>query len=54
MQNYRKSNKKVLIGFATVVVIIIIIALVLNSKKEGEVNISNMTDEEILEGFKIE
>lgn len=47
MQNYRKSNKKVLIGFATVVVIIIIIALVLNSKKEGEVNISNMTDEEI-------
>ena len=47
MPNHRKSNRKILIGFAIVVVIIIIISLVLNNKKQKEVDISNMTDEEI-------
>lgn len=47
MQNYRKSNRKILMGFAIIIVIIIIIALVLNSKKQETIDISNMTDEEI-------
>lgn len=47
MQNYKKSNRKILMGFAIIIVIIIIVALILNNKKKEEVDISNMTDEEI-------